>query len=61
MMIETIFLAVYLLIGLCINISVLVTSIQSFIYNRKREKREAAREERDKEYYTRCIGKLMNK
>ena len=47
--IQAIILTALLFVWLCISISFLVTSIQSFVYDRKREKRELAQAERDKE------------
>ena len=49
--IQTILITALLFAWLCISISFLVTVIQSFIYDRKREKRELAQAERDKEYH----------
>ena len=46
---------------LCISIGFLVTEIQSFIYDRKREKRELAQAERDKEYHAKRMEELLNK
>ena len=40
--IQTILITALLFAWLCISISFLVTSIQSFVYDRKREKRELA-------------------
>lgn len=60
-MIQTILLTVLLFVWLCISISFLVTSIQSFLYDRKREKRELAQAERDKEYHDKRMENLLNK
>lgn len=49
--IQAILITALLFAWLCISISFLVTSIQSFVYDRKREKRELAQAERDKEYH----------
>ena len=38
-----------------------MTSIQSFVYDRKREKRELAQAERDKEYHAKRMEELLNK
>ena len=46
---------------LFISIIVLVTSIQSLIYNSKRERRELAQAERDKEYHAKRMGALLDK
>ena len=58
-MIQTILISVLLLTWLCISISFLLTSIQSFVYDRKREKRELAQAERDKEYHTKRMESLL--
>ena len=60
-MIQTIIITALLFAWLCISISFLVTSIQSFIYDRKREKRELEQAERDKEYHTKRMESLLNK
>ena len=49
--IQTLILTALLFVWLCISISFLVMSIQSFVYDRKREKRELVQAERDKEYH----------
>ena len=49
--IQTILLTALLFAWLCISISYLMTSVQSFLYDRKHEKRELAQAERDKEYH----------
>ena len=59
--IQTILLTALLFAWLCISISFLVTAIQSFIYDRKREKRELAQAERDKEYHAKRMADLLNK
>ena len=59
--IQTILITALLFAWLCIRISFLVTVIQSFIYDRKREKRELAQAERDKEYHARRMEDLLNK
>ena len=60
-MIQTILIIALLFAWLCISISFLVSSIQSFVYDRKREKRELAQAERDKEYHSKRIESLLNK
>ena len=60
-MIQAILLTVLLFVWLCISISSLVTSIQSFLYYRKREKRELVQAERDKEYHDKRMESLLNK
>lgn len=57
--IQAIILTALLFVWLCI--SFLVTSIQSFVYDRKREKRELAQAERDKEYHEKRMENLLNK
>ena len=59
--IQTIIITALLFAWLCISISFLVTVIQSYIYDRKREKRELAQAERDKEYHARRMEDLLNK
>ena len=59
--IQTILITALLFAWLCISISFLVTVIQSFIYDRKREKRELAQAERDKEYHAKRMADLLNK
>ena len=60
-MIQSILTTALLFTQLCISISSLVTAIQSFIYDRKREKRELAQAERDKEYHEKRVERLLNK
>ena len=60
-MIQTVLITALLFVWLCISISFLVTSIQSFVYDRKREKRELAQAERDKEYHAKRMESLLNK
>ena len=59
--IQTILISALLFAWLCISISFLVTVIQSFIYDRKREKRELTQAERDKEYHAKRMEDLLNK
>ena len=59
--IQAIILTALLFVWLCISISFLVTSIQSFVYDRKREKRELAQAERDKEYHKKRMESLLNR
>lgn len=59
--IQAIILTALLFVWLCISISFLVTSIQSFVYDRKREKRELAQAERDEEYHEKRMENLLNK
>ena len=55
---EFILLMVLTFVWLCFSIVFLVSQIQSFIYDRKREKRELAQAERDKEYHTKRMDAL---
>ena len=57
--IQAILITALLFAWLCISISFLVTVIQSFIYDRKREKRELAQAERDKEYHAKRMESLL--
>lgn len=56
-MIQTILLFAVLAIWLCISAVILISSIQSFIYDRKREREQAAR---DAEYHENRM-KLLEK
>ena len=57
-MLQTIIITALLFAWLCISISFLVTSIQSFIYDRKREKREKEQAARDLEYHKKRMEAL---
>lgn len=57
-MIQTILITTLLLAWLCISISFLVTSVQSFVYDRKREKREREQAARDLEYHNKRMESL---
>lgn len=59
-MIQTILLFAVLAIWLCIGAVILISSIQSFIYDRKREKREREQATRDAEYHENRM-KLLEK
>ena len=50
-MIQTILLFAVLAIWLCVSAVILISSIQSFLYDRKREKREREQAARDAEYH----------
>ena len=52
---------ILLTIWLCFSVLTLISAIQSFIYDRKREKRELAQFERDKEYHAKRMESLLNK
>lgn len=58
---QTILICLLLSIWLCFSILTLVTAIQSFIFDRKREKRELAQFERDKEYHNKRMESLLTK
>lgn len=58
--IQTILLFTVLGIWLCISSVILISSIQSFIYDRKREKREREQAIRDAEYHENRM-KLLEK
>lgn len=49
---------ILLTIWLCFSVLTLISAIQSFIYDRKREKRELAQFERDKEYHAKRMEAL---
>lgn len=58
--IQTILLLALLAIWLCVSAVILISSIQSFIYDRKREKRERKQAARDAEYHENRM-KLLEK
>ena len=58
---QAILLSILFIIWLCFSILTLISAIQSFIYDRKREKRELAQAERDKEYHTKRMENLLSK
>ncbi len=58
--IQTILLFTVLGIWLCISSVILISSIQSFLYDRKREKREREQALRDAEYHANRM-KLLEK
>lgn len=59
--IQTILLLALLVIWLCFSVVFLITAVQSFIYDRKREKRELAQAKRDKEYHDKRMENLLSK
>ena len=59
--IQTILLFALLVIWLCFSVVFLITAVQSSIYDRKREKRELAQAERDKEYHDKRMEDLLSK
>lgn len=58
--IQTILLLALLVIWLCVSAVILISSIQSFLYDRKREKREREQALRDAEYHENRM-KLLEK
>lgn len=48
---QAILIVALLVIWICFSITILVSSIQSFIFDRRWEKRERGREQRDMEYH----------
>lgn len=48
---QTVLTTALLVMWLCFSITILLSSIQSFIFDRRREKRERGREQRDMEYH----------
>ncbi len=48
---QAILVIVLLAVWSCISISFLITSIQSLLYDRRREKREVEKDRRDLEYH----------
>lgn len=59
--IQTILVIALLVIWLCFSVVFLITAVQSFIYDRKREKRELAQAKRDKEYHDKRMENLLSK
>ena len=57
---QTIFLFALLIIWLCFSVVFLITAVQSFLYDRKREKREQEQATRDTEYHEKRM-KLLEK
>ncbi len=49
--VQTILVIVLLAVWSCFSISILITSIQNLLYDRRREKREVEKDKRDLEYY----------
>ncbi len=49
--VQTILVIVLLAVWSCFSISILITSIQNLLYDRRREKREIEKEKRDLEYH----------
>lgn len=50
-MLQTVLTTALLVMWLCFSITFLVSAIQSFIFDRRREKRELEKEQRDLEYH----------
>lgn len=49
--VQTILVIVLLAVWSCFSISILITSIQNLLYDRRREKREVEKDKRDLEYH----------
>ncbi|WP_029502399.1 hypothetical protein [Lachnoclostridium phytofermentans] len=49
--IEILFAMAMIVIWGCFGITMVISSVQSFIYDRRREKRELERDARDREYH----------
>ena len=60
-LIQTILITAILAMWLFFSVVFLITSIQSLIYDRKREKRELAQAERDREYHAQRMKDLLRK
>lgn len=56
---QIILITALLFAWLCISIIFMVISIQSFVYDRKREKRELAQAERELEYHIKRMENLL--
>lgn len=50
-MLQTVLTTALLVMWLCFSITFLVSAIQSFIFDHRREKREQEKEQRDLEYH----------
>lgn len=57
-MIQTILITALLAIWFCFSVVFLITAIQSFVFDRKREKREKAQATRDLEYHIKRMEAL---
>lgn len=49
--VQAVLIMALLVIWICFSITILLSSIQSFIFDRRREKRERGKEQRDMEYH----------
>lgn len=49
--IELIFVIAWVVIWGCFGVSMLISTIQNFIYDKRREKRELERDAREREYH----------
>lgn len=56
--VQTILVIVLLAVWSCFSISILITSIQNMLYDRRREKREVEKEKRDLEYHEERMNDL---
>lgn len=48
---QAVLIMALLVIWICFSITILISSIQSFIFDRRREKREQEKEQRELEYH----------
>ena len=56
--IEILFAMAMIVIWGCFGITMVISSVQGFIYDRRREKRELERDARDHEYHEECMKNL---
>lgn len=56
--VQTILVIVLLAVWSCFSISILITSFQNMLYDRRREKREVEKEKRDLEYHEERMNDL---
>lgn len=56
--IELIFVIALVVIWGCFGVSMLISTIQNFIYDKRREKRELERDAREREYHEECMKNL---
>ena len=55
---QLILISIGIVIWLCFSVVILISAVQSFIYERKREKREIEHAERDLEYHNKRMESL---
>lgn len=56
---ETILVVTIVVIWACFGISVLISTIQTFIYDKRREKRELEKDARDREFHEKRMKSLQ--